>query len=101
MRAIRQLRETGLSSMQSNPAWRFLLSMKSRSTKSDGENDKWFPDPGRIPVDTFWHQFRGELAEDLEEMGWKVSFEDGVGHLVHDADPEKWHTKLSSGRRGG
>ena len=27
MKAIRQLRDTGLSSMKSNPAWRFLLSM--------------------------------------------------------------------------
>lgn len=96
MRAVRQLRETGLSSMQSNPAWRFLLSMKSRSAKADGGSDKWFPDPGRIPVDTFWHQFRGELAGELEDMGWRISFEEGVGHQVHDADPGKWHTKLCS-----
>ncbi len=95
MRAIRQLRETGLSSMQSNPAWRFLLSMKSRTTKADPGSDKWFPDPGRIPVDAFWHQFRGELAGNLEETGWKISFEEGVGHQVYDADPDRWHTKLS------
>ncbi len=96
MRAIRQLRETGLSSMRSNPAWRFLLSMKSRTARNDIGSDKWFPDPGRIPVDAFWHQFRGELAGELEETGWTVVFEDGVGHRVHDADPEKWQTKLSS-----
>ena len=96
LRAVRQLRETGLSSMKSNPAWRFLLSMKSRSADTLGGNDRWFPDPGRIPVDTFWHQFRGELAENLADMGWSVSFEESVGHQVHDADPDKWHTKLSS-----
>ena len=94
-RAMRELRDIGLSSMQTNPAWRFLLSMISRSVEAAGENDKWFPDPGRIPVDTFWHQFRGEFRETLEASGWKVKFEEGVGHQVHDADPEKWQTRLT------
>lgn len=95
MRAIRELRDTGLSSMQSNPAWRFLLSMKSRSVKTDAADDKWFPDPGRIAVDTFWHQFRGELAAELEATGWEIHFDENVGHQVYDADPEKWTTQLS------
>jgi hypothetical protein len=94
--AIRELRDVGLSSMQTNPAWRFLLSMKSRTVESAGENDKWFPDPGRVPVDTFWHQFRGEFAEMLENTGWKIKYAEGVGHKVHDAAPEKWHTRLIS-----
>lgn len=94
--AIRELRDVGLSSMQTNPAWRFLLSMKSRTIEAAGENDKWFPDPGRVPVDTFWHQFRGEFAELLENAGWSVKYEEGVGHQVHDAAPEKWHTRLTS-----
>ena len=94
MRATRQLRETGLSSMKSNPAWRFLLSMKSRSITMG--TDKWFPDPGRMPVDSFWHRFRGETLAELEALGWKVHIEQGVGHEVHEADPEKWDTKLST-----
>ena len=95
MRAIRQLRETGLSSMMSNPAWRFLVSMKSRSVNADVGCDKWFPDPGRMPVDAFWHEFRGEKVAELEALGWRISFGDGVGHVVHEADPGKWETKLS------
>ncbi|MFN9662689.1 MAG: DEAD/DEAH box helicase [Akkermansiaceae bacterium] len=94
--AIRELRDVGLSSMQTNPAWRFLLSMKSRTVEAAGENDKWFPDPGRVPVDTFWHQFRGEFSEMLENSGWKIKYEEGVGHKVHDAAPEKWYTRLIS-----
>jgi superfamily II DNA or RNA helicase len=94
--AIRELRDVGLSSMQTNPAWRFLLSMKSRTVEASGENDKWFPDPGRVPVDTFWHQFRGEFSEMLENSGWKIKYEEGVGHKVHDAAPEKWYTRLTS-----
>jgi SNF2 family DNA or RNA helicase len=82
--------------MQTNPAWRFLLSMKSRTVEASGENDKWFPDPGRVPVDTFWHQFRGEFSEMLENSGWKIKYEEGVGHKVHDAAPEKWYTRLTS-----
>lgn len=100
MRAVRQLRETGLSSMMSNPAWRFLLSMKSRSVRAEEGLDKWFPDPGRVPVDAFWHQFRGETVAELEAMGWMVSFGEGVGHEVHEADPEKWKTEFSQGGEG-
>lgn len=94
--AIRELRDVGLSSMQTNPAWRFLLSMKSRTVEAAGENDKWFPDPGRVPVDAFWHQFRGEFSELLEKSGWKIKYAEGVGHKVHDATPDKWHTRLIS-----
>ena len=95
MRAIRQLRDTGLSSMMSNPAWRFLLSMKSRSVSAEEGQDKWFPDPGRMPVDAFWHEFRGEKVAELEALGWRITFGEGVGHQVHEADPGKWDTKLS------
>lgn len=91
-RAIRQLQETGLSSLQSNPAWRFLISMKTR--REEPINDRWFPDPGRMPVDAFWHRFRGEGTAVLEGMGWDVTFEAGVGHEVHEADPSVWTTKL-------
>jgi SNF2-related domain/Helicase conserved C-terminal domain len=97
LRAIRELRETGLSSMMSNPAWRFLVSMKSRKISADEGQDKWFPDPSRMAVDAFWHQFRGESAAELESIGWSVVFQDGVGHQVHEADPENWHTQLSVG----
>ncbi|MFN5832166.1 MAG: DEAD/DEAH box helicase, partial [Akkermansiaceae bacterium] len=51
---------------------------------------------GRVPVDTFWHQFRGEFSEMLENSGWKIKYEEGVGHKVHDAAPEKWYTRLIS-----
>ena len=97
LRAMRQLRDTGLSSMMSNPAWRFLLSMKSRSVSAEEGQDKWFPDPGRVPVDAFWHQFRGEKVAELEGLGWHISFGEGVGHRVHDADPDQWRTQLSQG----
>jgi len=97
MKAIRQLKDTGLSSMKSNPTWRFLLSMKSRSVEAVAETDRWFPDPGRGSVDMFWHQFRGELAKGLEDLGWGIVFESGVGHKVHDADPVEWETNLSQG----
>jgi superfamily II DNA or RNA helicase len=96
LRAIRELRDIGLSSMQTNSAWRFLLSMKSRAVEEAVGNDKWFPDPGRFPIHTFWHQFRGELAAELERKGWSVRFEEGVGHHVHPADPSAWDTRLAS-----
>ena len=85
--------------MKSNPAWRFLLSMKSRNLEEGA--DKWFPDPGRVPVDAFWHRFRGETVAELEAAGWGITFEDAVGHEVHDADPDKWDTRLSQGDDDG
>jgi superfamily II DNA or RNA helicase len=97
--AARQLSDTGLSSLQSNPAWRFLLNLKSRDASPSGR-DRWFPDPGRIPTDAFWHQFRGEWAARLEALGWSVLIDDNVGHRVHDADPSHWKSDLSPGDGG-
>ena len=90
--AARQLEETGLSSLHGNTAWQFILNLATR--KKEPVPDRWFPDPSRIPVDAFWHQFRGEMVERLEALGWIVTFEDGVGHQVHEADPTAWQTTL-------
>jgi superfamily II DNA or RNA helicase len=94
--AARQLSETGLSSLQSNSAWRFLLNLKSRETKRSQPRDRWFPDPSRISVDHFWHQFRGEMVDRLESLGWRVTIDDNVGHRVFDADPAQWDGSLTA-----
>jgi superfamily II DNA or RNA helicase len=93
--AARQLTDTGLSSLQSNSAWRFLLNLKSREARDAKPRDRWFPDPGRVPVDHFWHQFRGEMITRLEESGWQVTVDDNVGHRVFDADPAQWEGTLT------
>ncbi len=98
--AARQLADTGLSALQSNSAWRFLLNLKSRDAPGAIPRDRWFPDPGRIPVDTFWHQFRGEMIARLEELGWRVTVDDNVGHRVFDADPAQWESTLTPGDGG-
>jgi hypothetical protein len=98
--ASQQLRDTGLSSLQSNSSWRFLLNLKARESGGAKTPDRWFPDPGRVPVDTFWHQFRGEMAARLQEQGWTVIVDDNVGHRVFDANPDKWNTALTPGDGG-
>ena len=98
--AAQQLRDTGLSSLQSNSAWKFLLNLKSRESSRSSSPDRWFPDPGRIPIHSFWHQFRGEMIERLEQLGWRVTVADNVGHRVHEASPEKWNSELSPGDGG-
>jgi len=99
--ASQQLRDTGLSSLQSNSAWRFLLNLKSRDTnRGNKAPDRWFPDPSRVPTDAFWHQFRGEMVAKLEELCWQVTVADNVGHRVHEADPAQWESKLSPGDGG-
>jgi SNF2-related domain/Helicase conserved C-terminal domain len=97
--AARQLADTGLSSLQSNSAWKFLLNLKSRDAANKSP-DRWFPDPSRIPTDAFWHQFRGEMVEKLESLGWTVTVSDNVGHRVHEADPARWDSSLSAGDGG-
>jgi len=92
--AAQQLRDTGLSSLQANSAWRFLLNLKSREAASGSGPDRWFPDPGRVPVDEFWFQFRGEMVARLEGLGWRVTVDDNVGHRVFDADPTQWQSAL-------
>ena len=87
--AAQQLRDTGLSSLQSNSSWRFLLNLKAKESGKGKTPDRWFPDPGRVPTDAFWHQFRGEMVAKLEELGWSVIVDENVGHRVFDADPER------------
>ncbi|MEO5913951.1 MAG: DEAD/DEAH box helicase [Luteolibacter sp.] len=98
--AARQLSDTGLSSLHSNSAWKFLLNLKSRDDLANKSTDRWFPDPSRIQTDAFWHQFRGEMVARLEGFGWAVTVSDNVGHRVFDADPAKWESKLSPGDGG-
>ncbi len=98
--ATQQLRDTGLSSLQSNSAWRFLLNLKSRDATNNKSPDRWFPDPSRVPTDAFWHQFRGEMVGKLEGLGWTVSVSDNVGHRVHEADPARWDSSLDPGDGG-
>ncbi len=98
--ATQQLRDTGLSSLQSNSAWRFMLNLKSRDHSNTKGPDRWFPDPSRIPTDAFWHQFRGEMVERLESLGWEIQVSDNVGHRVHEAGPEKWKSSLDPGDGG-
>ncbi len=98
--AAQQLRDTGLSSLQSNSSWRFLLNLKAKDSGPHKTPDRWFPDPGRVPVDAFWHQFRGEMTDRLESLGWQVTVTENVGHRVHDADPQKWESSLSPGDGG-
>jgi superfamily II DNA or RNA helicase len=93
--AARQLADTGLSSLQSNSAWRFLINLKSRDHKHTASPDRWFPDPTRIDIDHFWHQFRGEMVARLEALGWRVTIDDNVGHRVFDADPGHWDSSLA------
>jgi hypothetical protein len=98
--ATQQLRDTGLSSLQSNSAWKFLLNLKSRDVPNKRAPDRWFPDPSRIQTDAFWHQFRGEMVSKLEGLGWNVVVSDNVGHRVHEADPVKWQSSLHPGDGG-
>jgi superfamily II DNA or RNA helicase len=92
--AARQLSETGLSSLGSNSAWRFILDLKSRGSRDMPRADRWFPDPGRISAGRFWHQFRGEMVRRLESQGWTVIIDDNVGHRVFEADPTAWQSVL-------
>ena len=98
--ATQQLRDTGLSSLQSNSAWQFLLNLKSRDTNKSSSPDRWFPDPSRVPTDAFWHQFRGEMVGRLESLGWQVAVSDNVGHRVHEADPARWQSSINPGDGG-
>ena len=98
--ATQQLRDTGLSSLQSNSAWQFLLNLKSRESSRGKGPDRWFPDPSRVPTDTFWHQFRGEMVGRLELLGWHVTVSDNVGHRVHEADPARWESSINPGDGG-
>ncbi|MDX1679271.1 MAG: DEAD/DEAH box helicase [Akkermansiaceae bacterium] len=90
--AARLLSDSGLSSLDSNSAWQFLIKLRSR--EADAKRHRWFPDPERIQTDLFWHRFRGEWVRRLEEAGWTVSIGEQVGHAVYLADPDDWQTEM-------
>jgi len=92
--ALRALTEAGLSSLQSNPAWRFIFTRRLRAGRGDEVRDRWMPDPARIAADAFWHRFRGESVATLESLGWRVTIDDSVGHRVFEADPSQWNASL-------
>ena len=95
--AARLLVDSGLSSLDSNSAWQFLINLRSKD--SGAKRHRWFPDPERIQTDLFWHRFRGEWEQQLKDRGWEVTFDDQVGHEAHLADPQDWNTELRP--RGG
>ncbi len=88
------LAEAGLSSLRSNPSWRFLLGMRQHAADRPSPPDLWFPDPSRIPPDRFWHRFRGETIARLESLGWTVRVDESVGHDVIEPDPSHWENIL-------
>lgn len=96
--AAQQLRDAGFSSLQSNPAWRFLL--RTPKPAHGSPPDRWFPDPGRIPVDEFWFRFRSEWAPRLTALGWTITIAENVGHRVFEAGPELWQCALEGGDGG-
>ncbi len=95
--AARLLVDSGLSSLDSNSAWQFLINLRSR--QRGAIRHRWFPDPERIQTKLFWHRFRGEWVERLEQAGWSIHFDDQVGHRTHLADPDDWNSELRP--RGG
>lgn len=95
--AARLLVDSGLSSLDSNSAWQFLIKLRSRD--KDLKRHRWFPDPERIQTDLFWHRFRGEWAKRLEGNDWTITFDEQVGHKTYLADPDDWNTQLLP--RGG
>jgi hypothetical protein len=98
--AAQQLRDSGLSTLRSNPAWRFILNLHARQAGRETGDDRWFPDPGMVAVDDFWFRFRGEWVARLEAEGWTVTIDDNVGHRVFDAGPDEWDSTLEAGAGG-
>jgi hypothetical protein len=94
--AAQQLRDTGLTSLHSHPAWRFILGRRVRGRGESAPADLWFPDPDAVPVDDFWYRFRGEMVARLEADGWQVGIDDNVGHCVFEAPPEHWEVALEA-----
>ncbi|MGC6582185.1 MAG: DEAD/DEAH box helicase [Akkermansiaceae bacterium] len=83
-RAIETLTQLGLTTLSTNPSYRFLLSMaKKQGDRTHAEN-AWFPEPHLTTQSVFWPWFRGKALPILKDDGWIIEVDHDFGHHVHD-----------------
>ncbi len=99
--AIRQLQQAGLESIGSQPHFRFLLGIRDPAARADRDPKSiWFANPTVGASGRFWPWFRGSGREQLEQQGWSVEFDAGVGHELIETDPGTFRYQLEDGGGG-
>ena len=93
-RALEQLTKLGLTNLETNPTYRFLLSL---AKKQDDENTVagcWFPDPHLSTPSMYWPWFRTKATQMLNDHQWQITIADDFGHLVHELNDDEMQASL-------
>ncbi|MDE0861546.1 MAG: DEAD/DEAH box helicase [Akkermansiaceae bacterium] len=93
-RAIEFLTSLGLTTLSTNPTYRFLLSLAKKQSSENSAEGCWFPEPHLSTPAVFWPWFRANAAPKLRDAGWQVEIDPQFGHDVHDLSDDKMQASL-------
>lgn len=93
-RAIETLTKLGLTTLSTNPSYRFLLSIGKKEGGEGSAEGAWFPEPHLTTQSVFWPWFRGKALPRLKENGWIIEVDDDFGHNVHDLSANEIQASL-------
>lgn len=93
-RAIEALTKLGLTTLSTNPSYRFLLSMAKKQGGEGSAEGAWFPEPHLTTQSVFWPWFRGKAVPLLKDDGWIIEVDDDFGHNVHDISADEMQASL-------
>lgn len=85
-RALEQLAAVGLTSIASQPSFRFLLGLAAKSLPAGElapEASAFFPEPYHTTPDLYWPWFRATAIPKLEAANWTVTIEPDFGHQLY------------------
>ncbi|MDP0491509.1 MAG: DEAD/DEAH box helicase, partial [Verrucomicrobiota bacterium JB023] len=102
-RALEELAKLGLTSIASQPSFRFLLGLASKNL-SEGEQPEeasaYFPEPYHSTPDLYWPWFRATAIPKLIQLGWTVEVDPDFGHHIYDVDSHELDTAFDEAPGG-
>ncbi|MDB4435840.1 hypothetical protein N9139_00005, partial [Akkermansiaceae bacterium] len=93
-RAMERLSQLGLTTLSTNPSYRFLLSMAKKQSAEVSAEGAWFPEPHLTTQSVYWPWFRTKAVPELSEAGWHLDIADDFGHHVHELSDDELQASL-------
>lgn len=93
-RAMEHLTQLGLTTLSTNPSYRFLLSLAKKQSSQVSAEACWFPEPHLSTQSVYWPWFRTKAIPQLREAGWEIDVAEDFGHHVHDLTDDELQASL-------
>ena len=95
LRARETLTKLGLTTLGTNPSYRFLLAIAQKQGVQTEAENAWFPEPHLTTQSIFWPWFRGKAIPVLESDGWTIEVDNEFGFHVHELSDDELHASLN------